>query len=181
MEKPSVRVRLLDELVADIKSKPEGELVLKGLKSADLKSVMDDLLKSSANIPGLSITPDLIARIEVGKAFVKGSVEVDHSLVGKSSASLNIVFGNSPAQKNVIVTEKSDIYTNLSTRAAILIAAAGYNLEEEITNRLRNPQNSLLELFSEQLKKQNLVLEGFAASFSTNDEILILGFKCKKL
>jgi hypothetical protein len=180
METPSIQVGIVDRIIKDAKSKPDGELVMVGLTSSDLKDVLADLLKSSASVPGLRINPSLNVEIKQKKGLVKGNISVDHDAVGHSEAFIDLVFGNSTTQKNVIVTEKRDVKANLSLRAKLALSAAGINLENELNLKLGKPYDALNLLMGQTLRQNGLKLDAFGTLFSDQDK-LILAFKSHKM
>ncbi len=181
-KKVELQIALLDKLSDKIKSKPEGELVVEGINQDEFKEVLSEILGSySAQTLGLSVRSDLDVRIKEGTGAVKGEIDIDHPLAGHSSASLDLVFGNSTSHKNTIEAQRSNVNTDLSFLTKIALAKLKIDLDAEIKNKLADPQASLLELFTNQLRKKDLALTGFAANFSTKQDLLLLGFKCKRI
>lgn len=181
METVSVHVGIVDKVLIDSTSKPDGELVMVGLTSDDLKTVMSDLLKSSAQVPGLSIVPRLAVEIRGGKGYVSGNVAVDHSAVGHSEADLDLIFGNSAEVKNKIVAEKKEVSTRISTRTKIALSVAGIDLDKEIRSKLSDPQGAINDLMAQTFQQNGRRLEQFGATFSQKSDVLILTFKSRKI
>lgn len=181
METVSVHVGIVNKVLKDSSSKPDGELVMVGLKSDDLKSIMSDLLKSSTQVPGLSIVPSLAVEIRGGKGYVKGNVSVDHSAVGHSEADVDLIFGNSADIKNKIVAEKKEVSTRVSMRTKFVLSAAGIDLDKEIRSKLSDPSGSINGLMTQAFRDNGRKLETFGANFSQKSDVLILAFKSHKI
>lgn len=180
MEVIKLNSSFFKKLVLDLQSQPSGEWVAERLDNQGLVEILNDLVRQSANFPGLRINSNIRATIQDKKGKVSGGIDINHPKIGDSRVQVDLVFGNhTDPGKIAIVTERLSVVPNLSLRAKFALMAVGINLDDKIREILDHPQTSLVKFFRSQLDAERLTLEGLAATF-TEDNHLDLNFMARK-
>lgn len=180
-EKTQPSIPLLDKLVSDLGSAPEGNLVTETLSQEDLTKLMGNIVTASiTNDPKLVISPNLNIIISQQKGKLTGSIGIYHPLGGNSTVGLDMTFANSRTKANLIETVGSPVVRpNLDIRASAYLMARGISIPDEVRTFAADPNLSIFKLLQSQVEPKGQHLTYFQAQF-TPDNKLELGFKARK-